>query len=131
MHSSKFTLSSIAALGIFAAICFLMASPVAAAQTEKVLYSFHGGNDGGNPSTSLVADAAGNLFGTTSHGGSPACTDGCGTVYELTPRPRGQWAKSVIYSFQGGKDGNAPIASLIFDAAGNLYGTTVKGGVSN
>ena len=99
----------------------------AIAQTEKVLYSFRGGADGTNPSTGLVADAAGNLFGTTTDGGSGACTGGCGIVYELKPSPGGGWTETVIYSFQG-PDGAAPAAGLIFDQAGNLYGTTLSGG---
>ena len=104
-----------------------MASTFSVAQTEKVLYSFQGGADGANPSISLVTDSAGNLFGTTSDGGTGACDGGCGTVFELTPSG-GQWTKSVIYSFQGGADGVVPAAGLIFDQAGNLYGTTVVGG---
>jgi uncharacterized repeat protein (TIGR03803 family) len=94
----------------------------AIAQTEKVLYSFRGGADGTNPSTPLIADAAGNLFGTTTDGGSAAC----GVVFELKPSGDG-WTESVIYSFQGA-DGCAPAAGLIFDQAGNLYGTTLSGG---
>jgi len=107
---------------IFGVLLF-MGSAIAIAQTEEVLYSFQGGNDGINPSTGLIADSAGNLFGTTTEGGSA----GYGVVYELSPSQGGGWTESVIYSFQGA-DGAAPEAGLIFDQAGNLYGTTSTGG---
>src|ERR1700674_3966070 len=100
--------------------------------TEKV-YSFSG-KDGESPwGAGLIVDAAGNLYGTTFYGGSGTCNNdgfgGCGTVFELTTKAGGGWAEKVLYSFRdNGKDGNYPYASLIFDAAGNLYGTTVAGG---
>lgn len=103
---------------------------LAAGPTEKVLYSFKGGSDGTNPSTSLVADQAGNLYGTTTDGGTGPCTGGCGTVFELTPGTGGSWTESVIYDFQGGNDGAFPSAGLVFDQVGNLYGTTLGGGPS-
>jgi uncharacterized repeat protein (TIGR03803 family) len=102
----------------------------AVAATEKVLYSFQGGSDGAEPNGPLVADAAGNLYGSTGIGGSGSCGEGCGTVFQLSApaQPGGAWTKTVLYSFQGGSDGAAPESDLIFDAAGNLYGTTLKGG---
>jgi uncharacterized repeat protein (TIGR03803 family) len=84
-----------------------------------VLYSFTGG-DGSNPRASLIADAAGNLYGTTITGGD----SGRGTVFQLTP----SGALNVLYSFTGGSDGALPFAGVIADAAGNLYGTTIDGG---
>lgn len=91
---------------------------------EKVLYSFRGGNDGGNPwAGSLVFDDAGNLFGTTFGG-----IYEWGTVFELMPRQQGEWRKKILHSFTGGKDGNQPVAGVILDGAGNLYGTTRFGG---
>src|ERR1700685_343568 len=113
MRSTRFTRSSMAVSASFIGVLSLMASTFSVAQTEKVLYSFQGGADGANPSISLVTDSAGNLFGTTSDGGTGACDGGCGTVFELTPSG-GQWTKSVIYSFQGGADGVVPAAGLIF-----------------
>lgn len=96
--------------------------------TEKVLYSFSFTNgDGLNPRASVVFDAAGNLYGTTVHGGS----HGYGIVFELSPNGDGNWAEQVVYSFRGGTDGSYPLANLILDAAGNLYGTTQLGGGSN
>jgi uncharacterized repeat protein (TIGR03803 family) len=85
---------------------------------EKVLHSFGKGKDGASPYAGLIADAAGNLYGTTADGGA----DGLGTVFELT-KTDGKWAEKVLHSFNG-KDGENPYASLIFDGFGNLYGTT-------
>jgi len=87
--------------------------------TETVLHSFTGGGDGANPLAGLVADKAGNLFGTTTYGG-PA---GDGTVFEVDTKD----VESVLYAFTGGADQANPVASLIADSAGNLYGTTCSG----
>lgn len=91
---------------------------------EKVIYSFTGGADGAVPAASLILDSAGNFYGTTSAGG----TAGCGTVFELIRNPDGTWKESVLYTFTGGGDGAQPQAALIFDSAGNLYGTASAGG---
>jgi uncharacterized repeat protein (TIGR03803 family) len=96
--------------------------------TEKVLYSFAGGTDGAHPQAGLVLDAKGNLYGTTNAGGA----SGNGTVFELVaPKTRaGTWTEKLLYSFGTGTDGAAPVARVIFDSAGNLYGTTSAGGTS-
>jgi uncharacterized repeat protein (TIGR03803 family) len=87
-------------LAIFAAALFV-ASTWAAAQ-EKVLHNFnHDGTDGWRPEAGLIFDAAGNLYGTTSQGGS----SGVGTVFELTPATGGTWTEKVLHSFGGGADG--------------------------
>src|SRR5215471_5544298 len=95
---------------------------------ETVLYTFTCGADGGFPPAGLIRDAAGNLYGTTSSGGNTSATNcvpsGCGVVFKLDSS--GQ--ETVLYAFSGGPDGNIPQASLIRDAAGNLYGTTFYGG---
>jgi uncharacterized repeat protein (TIGR03803 family) len=99
--------------------------------TEKVLHSFDdNGEDGYTPYASLIFDA-GNLYGTTYYGGTiyPGCGDGCGTVFELTPKA-GSWTEKVLHSFGSGKDGVGPEAGLISDKAGNLYGTTFYGGTN-
>src|SRR5579859_4853818 len=102
--------------------------PAAYGQTEQTLYNFSGYADGGNPLSSLMMDAAGNLYGTTFVGGA----NGAGEVFELSPSAGGGWTESVLYSFTGGADGANPyLADVIFDAAGNLYGTTVGGGAHN
>ena len=93
---------------------------------EKVLHNFGLSNtDGQTPVASLVMDSAGNLYGTTMIGGSK----NVGTVFETSPNGSGGWTSAVLYSFgQTGTDGQNPEAGLIFDSAGNLYGTTYAGG---
>jgi uncharacterized repeat protein (TIGR03803 family) len=93
--------------------------------TETVLHSFGNGTDGTYPVDSLIFDAAGNLYGTTSAGGSA----GRGTVFELSPTAGGNWNETVLYAFGKDDDGGFPMGSLIFDADGNLYGTTQSGNV--
>jgi uncharacterized repeat protein (TIGR03803 family) len=103
----------------------ILAPGARAASTEKVLYSFTGSADGGNPRASrLIFDQAGNIYGTTGDGGAY----GAGTVFMLTPNSSGGWTESVLYSFTGGSDGADPWAGVIFDSAGNLYGTATAGG---
>ncbi len=98
--------------------------------TEKKLHNFGNGTDGVFPLADLNLDVAGNLYGTT-YGGGGLCSYGCGTVFELTPNGNGNWTEKVLHSFNdNGTDGDLPYAGLIFDAAGNLYGTTVAGGSS-
>ncbi len=102
--------------------------------TKKVLPSFDYW-DGAYPTTGLIIDAAGNLYGTTPFGGIHGCFGGglnCGTVFELSPNGSGGWTEKVLHSFnQNGTDGFYPYSNLIFDAAGNLYGTTYAGGIHN
>ena len=95
------------------------------------LYSFGADPDGAFPYGGVVIGPDGGLYGTTSHGGQ----HGQGTVYRLRPSPRGchsvscPWEETVLYSFTGGDDGATPgWGNLVFDHAGNLYGTTVSGG---
>jgi len=96
---------------------------------ETVLYSFQGGSDGEQPqSGDLLFDQQGDIYGTTPYGGTGSgCFANCGVVYKLTPS-NGAWTESVLYRFQGGNDGAFPFAGLIFDTAGNLYGTAEFGG---
>lgn len=97
------------------------------------LYDFTGQTDGGNPYGQLV-ERNGNFYGTTLYGGEypNGCETGhgCGTVYELSPS-QGGWTETVLYSFRTTPDGWWPSAGVIFDPAGNLYGTTYAGGVNN
>lgn len=97
-------------------------SPSAGSWTETILHSFSGGNDGYEPD-SLAFDSAGHLWGTAINGGS----GGEGTVFELTRAGHFIFA----YDFQGGSDGASPQTNLVFDSAGNVYGTTVLGGTSD
>ncbi len=99
---------------------------------ETVLYAFKGGSDGSVPNPSLVFDAAGNLYGTTSGGGSTAaCSAGCGVAFKLSPTSSGPWKETILYTFPGGSNGATPVAGLTFDSTGNLYGTTEFGGTQN
>jgi uncharacterized repeat protein (TIGR03803 family) len=104
--------------------------------TETILHSFGGGYgdkaDGTDPQAGLIVDNAGNLYGTTAYGGNLECgAYGCGTVFRLTPKGKKKVAykEKVLYRF-GRYAGDAadPYAGLIFDSAGNLYGTTFDGG---
>lgn len=100
---------------------------------EKILHSFSdAGTDGDQPLAGLVMDAGGNLYGTTSYGGDGTCIGGCGTVFELLPSAGGTWTEETLHSFlDNGTDGDRPFyAPVIFDASGNLYGTTYAGGSS-
>jgi uncharacterized repeat protein (TIGR03803 family) len=168
-----------------AAISLILAIPGWAQVTEKILYSFVGFTDGGNPQPGLVLDSKGNLYGTTLNGGANfegtvfevtpnsngtwteqvihsfsgfngtgdgalpfggltldaqgnlyGCTNAGGpnfngTVFELSPGPNGTWTEKILYGFAGGSDGSGPFAGVIFDSAGNLYGTTQKGGAAS
>jgi uncharacterized repeat protein (TIGR03803 family) len=105
------------------AVYKLSPTPRGAWQTT-VLYDFKGAPDAANPYGGLIFDAAGNLYGTTYFGG----TSGMGTVFQLIPGPNGSWQENVLYNFQGGTDGSLPTTTLVFNAAGSLYGTTSTGG---
>lgn len=115
-------------VGRVIALILVMIGGASAESKEKVLHNFKGGKDGFQPVSSLVSDAAGNLYGATLQGGGPGCFHGCGIIFELTPTTKGRWTEKLLYSFKGGDDGRAPESTLIFDSAGNLYGTTVDGG---
>jgi uncharacterized repeat protein (TIGR03803 family) len=93
-----------------------------ASGTETVLYSFSGIPDGAYPQAQLVRTSAGDLYGTTTEGGS----SNNGTVFELTTAG----AETVIHNFGGSLDGSYPMSGVTLDAAGNIYGTTFRGGSS-
>jgi uncharacterized repeat protein (TIGR03803 family) len=102
------------------------------AWTESVLYSFKGGADGAGPNGSLVFDSSGSLYGTTWQNGlSGQALYLNGTVFKLSPpvSGKGAWTKQIIHAFAASAtDGGFPTAGVIFDTAGNLYGTTAYGG---
>ena len=89
---------------------------------ETVIYRFAGGSDGDSPFAGVISDGAGNLYGTTESGG----TFHFGTAFKLDKTGK----ETVLHTFTGGADGSYPVATLIRDAAGNLYGTTQLGGAS-
>lgn len=101
-----------------------------AASSLETLLKFKSG-DGADPITSLTLDEGGNLYGTTSRGGGGHCTPPCGTVFQLIANSDGTWTENLLHQFSGGSDGESPLAGVIFDAAGNLYGTTSAGGVND
>jgi uncharacterized repeat protein (TIGR03803 family) len=115
---------TLAALGIA-----FFAPPALHAQTFTLLHMFSGGTDGQNPQAGLARDNAGNLYGTTFGGGDIGCGDGygCGPVFKLDADGN----ETVLHRFTGTPDGASPMAGLILDGNGNLYGTTFVGGGGN
>jgi uncharacterized repeat protein (TIGR03803 family) len=102
------------------------------AQTETVLYSFTNGSDGAEPLSNLTSDGKGNFYGTASEGGLGA--NGYGTVFELSPNGSKGWSESTVYAFcslANCTDGAFPYSDVIFDSAGNLYGTAFSGGAND
>jgi uncharacterized repeat protein (TIGR03803 family) len=118
-------------LAVVPALLLIAARP-ANAQAETLLYSFSFDGsypDGAQPTSRLTSDSAGNFYGTTADGG----LWGYGTVFEVSPNGDGGWNETVLYSFCPDSklacpDGWQPISSVIFDKAGNLYGTAYVGG---
>jgi uncharacterized repeat protein (TIGR03803 family) len=125
--STKLASAACGALTLAALSALLLIAPASArAQTETVLYSFcarSGCTDGSNPRAGLVLDTSGNFYGTTDVGGA----NNLGTVFEVSP----SGTETVLYSFctqSGCTDGYHPLAGLVLDTKGNLYGTTFDGG---
>ena len=118
-------------------VAFQLAAHTDGTWTETVLHSFGNGTDGAGPLAGMIFDNVGNLYGTTSTGGSSGsgCFAGCGTVFELKPGINGQWTETVLYNFcsqANCADGNSLAAGLVLDTSGNLYGiTTFGGGTAN
>ena len=128
MQSKKHYPTAKMVLAIF--VMLLLASVVVNAQSPavkfKVLHRFKG-SDGVNPIGQFVLDSAGNIYGTTGEGGSGKCENfGCGTAFKMNRVGKLIWQHSF-----SGANGRAPVAGLLRDAAGNLYGTTGYGGRLN
>jgi uncharacterized repeat protein (TIGR03803 family) len=117
----SFTLGCL--LKILTAVALCAGSAWASDSSVNVIYRFQGPTDGSNPASNMIADKAGNLYGTTEYGGAGGFY---GTVFELSPPsvPGGPWTETTLYSFKNDGDGARPTGGLIFDASGNLYGTT-------
>lgn len=104
------------------------------AWTEAPLHLFVGGKDGFLPLGAPSVDSKGNVYGTTSQGGTGLCSgEGCGTVYQLKPPTAkgGAWTET-LYSFQGGSDGWLPEGGVFINERANaIYSTTLTGGAYN
>ncbi len=120
MKYKKFLGAASAVLMTIIAI-FLLTSGASAAGKYNSLHKFDGGKEGGYPTTRLTFDQAGNLYGTAFSGGA----HGAGSVFKLAPNADGSWTESTLYSFPSGANNYA--AGVVFDQAGNLYGTTTGG----
>jgi uncharacterized repeat protein (TIGR03803 family) len=129
---SRTRTTTLVAMSLFLSVLAVYA--FASSPVEETLYSFTGFPDGNNPYyAALVADASGDLYGTTYSGGSDASCS-CGTVFELSPPATagGAWTETILHSFRGSpNDGASPYNTLIFDKQGNLYGATYGGGDVN
>jgi uncharacterized repeat protein (TIGR03803 family) len=96
--------------------------------SERVLHHFSGAGDGASPRSGVIFDQIGNLYGTTAAGGGTGCSgQGCGTIFLLTRTGSG-WTGNILYKFQGGNDGANAVGGILFDQAGNLFGTTASAG---
>jgi uncharacterized repeat protein (TIGR03803 family) len=105
---------------------FQLSSTSFGSWAETLLYSFSG-TDGSVPAAGVVVDSSGNLYGTTQQGGAY----NYGTVFELLPASGGVWSIKILHSFDQSaktRDGWGPLAGLVRDSSGNLYGTTEFGG---
>jgi uncharacterized repeat protein (TIGR03803 family) len=113
--------------GTYGAGTIFKLTPTASGYLEQVIHALRGRDDGANPTAPLTFGKNGKLFGTTYYGGGPA---NLGSVIELKLDAHG-YSERVIYSFQGGQDGEYPFAGLTLGHHGILYGTTAGGGAYN
>ncbi|HEY6291407.1 MAG TPA: choice-of-anchor tandem repeat GloVer-containing protein [Terriglobia bacterium] len=122
MNREEFALNPGRPLAILIAV-MILAGSASAAGPLLVIHRFQGASDGENPAGNLIADKAGNLYGTTEYGGVSGYY---GTVFQLAPpaQPGDGWTETTLYTFRNQGDGARPTAGLVFDSAGNLYGTT-------
>lgn len=112
-----------------AAVMVVLLVSAAHAQNYSVLHSFTRTSDGALPLAGLTMDRSGNLFGTASEGGLlPNCQNGCGTVFELQ-RKNGGWIFTPLYAFTGYSDGAVPASRVTLGSDGEVYGTTLYGGL--
>lgn len=117
MNTNRTNGGNRARLAMIWAALLLLACQLTQAQTYTILYSFQNSPDGDAPLGNLIADSAGNLYGTTESGGAKG---EWGTVYKMAP----DGTVTILYSFTDGSDGALPMGGVVMDAAGNLYGTT-------
>jgi len=112
-------------------------SPSSGSWAQRGIFRFHpqsgvDGTDGWAPVGSLITDGHGNLYGATEFGGNYSLCSGsagCGTVFKLTPNQDETWTEHVLHRFaQFNYDGQLPLAGVVMDVNGNIYGTTLQGG---
>src|ERR1700757_1273115 len=103
-------------------ILFLIAAGQA---SETVIHNFNPTPRGTFPASTLVADGAGNLYGTANGGANDA-----GVLYTIAQDSQGKWTQTVLHTFKGGTDGYAP-RQLVADPAGNLYAFSESGGTGS
>ena len=123
MHSS---LPKKCSLFLRAALILAMATlPVRAGTTETVIHTFEGGTDGDEPSSPLVGDRHGNLFGVTIVGGAVRCNQGrgCGTVFEISA----SGVETILHAFDGRRDGEFAVGTLVVGNSDRLYGEVETG----
>jgi len=121
LRTSQTLISAVLAFTLSA----IAAAPANAQFTHTVLHTFTGSTDGVYP-TPLIRDAEGNLYGAAEAGGNSLCGFGCGYVFKVDPAGK----LTDLYDFTGGNNGVYPIAGLVRDASGDLYGTTQGSGFS-
>ena len=126
--SSKWVRASLRDLLVVISLGAVLAGSSFGQAKEQVLYTFTYHADGGMPYAGVTFDAKGNLYGVTYLAGLFSGAVCCGGVFQMTPNGTGGWTYDVIHTFTGPvTDGEAPSGSVIFDASGNLYGTTQNG----
>jgi uncharacterized repeat protein (TIGR03803 family) len=129
LYGTTYNGGAYAISGVGGGTVFKLTPAVSGAWTYATIHEFGKGKKGAQrPAAGLTFDVAGNLYGTTVSGGTGACSGGCGTAFELTPTTSGGWIEKILHSFDNTPDGDAPLAPVILDAAGNVYGTTLNGG---
>jgi len=109
-------------------VVFKLTPNLSGGWTQQTLHRFTGNLDGGRPTSGVILDSAGNLYGSAGQGGS--ANSGPGVIFKLTPLAGGGYQESIVHSFFGLNGGEGP-SSLVFDQSGNLYGITREGGDYN
>ena len=126
--ATRLILSRVVSLALVLCAILAIFAINAGAETFKIIYRLTYSVEGNSPTSPLLRDSAGNLYGTTEDGANPTCADGCGAAFELSPTSQGGWKNTVLHKFTGGDDGNDIYGGLAMDSAGNLYGTAANGG---
>jgi uncharacterized repeat protein (TIGR03803 family) len=133
MQQGKNRRAAFVATLLACAVTLACGSQLSAQSTYRVIHNFNPNGDGWGPDDTVVMDANGNLFGTTTYGGNypQLCfPNGCGIVFELSPNRDGSWTENILHGFQG-SDGANPFNRVVLDTRGNLYGVAPAYGLNN